>query len=320
MDYITYPLLFVVLTVIELLYFRIADRFNIIDKPNERSSHTSITLRGGGVIFVFPPLIYCIFNGGEYLWFALGLLLIAAISFVDDVRSLSGKIRLAVHLVAVSLMFTQLDLYSLTPFIIVTAYILVIGTINAYNFMDGINGITGTYSLVFLFAALIANQYTPFIEDEFIIYSAIGAIVFLMFNFRKKAKCFAGDVGSVAMAFVVLFLLIKLILATEDYKYILFLAIYGVDSVLTIVHRLILRQNIFVAHRLHLYQYLTNTLKWPHLAVSSLYAVLQAVVSAWVVFTPSVSFARFTVVLVSIGVVYVVAKRLIITNSIKPIA
>lgn len=320
MEFITYPILFVVLTVMELLYFRIADRFNIIDKPNERSSHTAITLRGGGVIFVLPPLIYCALNGGEYLWFAVGLLLISAISFVDDVRSLSGKIRVAVHLLAVSLMFVDLSIFSIHPAAIVIAYILVIGTINAYNFMDGINGITGAYSLVFLFAALLANQYTPFIQDEFIIYSAIGAIVFLMFNFRKKAKCFAGDVGSVAMAFVVLFLLIKLILTTEDYKYVLFLAVYGVDSVLTIVHRLILKQNIFVAHRLHLYQYLTNQLKWPHLAVSSLYAALQALVSAWVVFTSSVSITSFVLMLLGLGVVYVVAKRLIITNVIKPIS
>lgn len=320
MDYITYPVLFVVLTVLELLYFRIADRFNIIDKPNERSSHTSITLRGGGVIFVVPPLIYCILNGGEYLWFALGLLLISTISFVDDVRSLSGKIRLAIHLLAVSLMFYDLGIFSTHLAVIVIAYILVIGTINAYNFMDGINGITGTYSLVFLFAVLLANQYTPFIQDEFIIYSAIGALVFLMFNFRKKAKCFAGDVGSVAMAFVVLFLLIKLILATEDYKYVLFLAVYGVDSVLTIVHRIILRQNIFMAHRLHLYQYLTNTLKWPHLAVSSLYAALQAIVSAWVVFSTSVTFTSFALMLIGLGAVYVVVKSLIIRGKITPVA
>jgi UDP-GlcNAc:undecaprenyl-phosphate/decaprenyl-phosphate GlcNAc-1-phosphate transferase len=320
MDYITYPILFVVLTVLELLYFRIADRFNIIDKPNERSSHTSITLRGGGVIFVVPPLIYCILNRGEYLWFALGLLLISTISFVDDVRSLSGKIRLAVHILSVSLMFYDIGIFSTHSAIIVIAYILVIGTINAYNFMDGINGITGTYSLVFLFAVLLANQYTPFIQDEFIIYSAIGALVFLMFNFRKKAKCFAGDVGSVAMAFVVLFLLIKLILATEDYKYVLFLAVYGVDSVLTIIHRIILRQNIFMAHRLHLYQYLTNTLKWPHLAVSSLYAALQAIVSAWVVFSTSVTFTSFALMLIGLGAMYVVVKSLIIRGKITPVA
>jgi UDP-N-acetylmuramyl pentapeptide phosphotransferase/UDP-N-acetylglucosamine-1-phosphate transferase len=196
---------------------------------------------------------------------------------------------------------------------------LVIGTINAYNFMDGINGITGSYSLVVLISLLLANIYYPFIEAEFIIYAILGTLVFLFFNFRQKAKCFAGDVGSVAMAFVVLFLLIDLIQTTGDFRFILFLGIYGVDSVLTIAHRLILRENIFVAHRLHLYQFLTNKLKWPHLAVSTLYALVQAVISGWVIFASTMNLFEFILILSLLGVLYVVIKLLIIKDVLKPI-
>jgi UDP-N-acetylmuramyl pentapeptide phosphotransferase/UDP-N-acetylglucosamine-1-phosphate transferase len=319
MEFIIYPILITVLFLAELWYFRIADKYNIIDKPNERSSHTTVTLRGGGVIFVLPPLLFTVLNGGEYIWFSLGLVIISIISFIDDMRGLSGRVRIIVHLIAVSLMFYGLQVFGLHWWLIATAYVLVIGTINAYNFMDGINGITGSYSLVVLISLLLANIYYPFIEAEFIIYAILGTLVFLFFNFRQKAKCFAGDVGSVAMAFVVLFLLIDLIQTTGDFRFILFLGIYGVDSVLTIAHRLILRENIFVAHRLHLYQFLTNKLKWPHLAVSTLYALVQAVISGWVIFASTMNLFEFILILSLLGVLYVVIKLLIIKDVLKPI-
>ena len=95
-----YLLIFVILLAAELLYFRVADHFNIIDKPNERSSHTRITLRGGGIIFYVGALVYFFMHGVGYPWFILGLTLIALISFVDDVHSVSQKPRLAVHFIA----------------------------------------------------------------------------------------------------------------------------------------------------------------------------------------------------------------------------
>lgn len=102
----------VLLAGIELFYFRIADRFNIIDKPNERSSHKRITLRGGGVIFLFGAWLYAAFYGFQYPWFLAGLTLIAAISFADDVHSIPNKIRIVVHFAAMLLMFYQLGLFS----------------------------------------------------------------------------------------------------------------------------------------------------------------------------------------------------------------
>ena len=84
-----YLVVFVVLLGVELLYFRVADHFNIIDKPNERSSHTRITLRGGGVVFYVGALVYFVASGFSFPWFMLGLTLIAGVSFVDDVRSVT---------------------------------------------------------------------------------------------------------------------------------------------------------------------------------------------------------------------------------------
>ena len=138
-----YLIILVLLFVAELFYFRIADRYNIIDKPNERSSHTKITLRGGGVIFYFGALAYFLISGFEYPCFILALTFVTFISFVDDVRSTSQKLRLLFHFSAMVLMFYQWGLFSLSWWWIIIALIICTGIINAYNFMDGINGITG---------------------------------------------------------------------------------------------------------------------------------------------------------------------------------
>lgn len=95
----------------EIIYFKIADKFNIIDKPNERSSHTQITLRGGGVIFYFGALLFFLISDFQYPYFILGLSLMALVSFLDDVFTLSNKIRLLVHLISVILMFVQIGLF-----------------------------------------------------------------------------------------------------------------------------------------------------------------------------------------------------------------
>ncbi len=320
MEYIIYPILFVVLLLAELLYFRIADKFNIIDKPNERSSHTSITLRGGGIIFPISLVLYFLYTG-NYPWLVLGTVAIAAVSFIDDIKTLSGKVRILVHLVAVSLMFYDAGLFAYHWAWIIAAYVLVIGTLNAYNFMDGINGITGAYSLAVLIPLYLTNDYFKFADANLIVFVILSAVVFLLFNFRAKAKCFAGDVGSISMALIVLFFITKLILVTGDFKYILFLAVYGVDAVLTIAHRIILKENIFKAHRRHLYQYLSNELKWPHLAVSSMYAIIQAIISGWVLYScVAMQWWESVAILGFLGVLYIVIKGLIIKGVLKPIA
>lgn len=277
------------LLAIELLYFRIADKCNIIDKPNERSSHTRVTLRGGGVIFYFGALLFFVTSGFCYPWFMVALTLVAFISFWDDVRSTTQGVRLLFHFLAMALMFYQLqtmsvELQELPVWQLmlwgVVALIVCTGIINAYNFMDGINGITGGYSLVVLVVlAYVNRQVVGFVEDDLIYAMLCSVVVFCVFNFRKRAMCFAGDVGSVSIAFVILFLIGRLIIATGDFSWIVLLVVYGVDSVLTIVHRLMLHEHIGLPHRKHMYQLMANELKIPHVMVSLVYMAVQTLVS-----------------------------------------
>lgn len=274
-----YLFILVLLFVAELFYFRIADKLNIIDKPNERSSHTRVTLRGGGIIFYLGALAYFLTNHFQYPWFILALTLITVISFADDVRSTSRRLRLVLHFSAMALMFYQWGLFGMPWWTIVVALVVCTGIINAYNFMDGINGITGGYSLVVLGAlAYINERIVLFVESDLIYTMICAVLVFNFFNFRKKAKCFAGDVGSVSIAFIILFLLGSLVITTGDFSWVVLLAVYGVDSVLTIIHRLMLHEDASLPHRKHLYQIMANELKVPHVVVSSIFMAVQILI------------------------------------------
>lgn len=301
-----YLLVLVLLFVAELFYFRIADKLNIIDKPNERSSHTRVTLRGGGIIFYLGVLTYFFTNGFEYTWFVLAVTLITGISFVDDVRSTSRRLRLAFHFTAMTLMFYQWGLFGMPWWTIVIALIVCTGIINAYNFMDGINGITAGYSLVVLGAlAYINERIVTFVDSAFIYTMLCAVFVFCFFNFRKRAKCFAGDVGSVSIAFVILFLLGGLIIKTTDFSWVVLLAVYGVDSVLTIIHRLILHENVGLPHRKHLYQMMANELKVPHVVVSSIYMMVQIIVAIGYICFREYGYAYLLLCLALLSVIYV---------------
>jgi len=293
-----------ILIIFMLFYFRTAMKFGIIDTPNHRSSHSHATIRGGGIIFPIAIFLQALFTGFDYPLFSIGLFLISAISFYDDLRPLSSKIRLLVHLISVSLLFAQADLLTYTVWIIIPAYILVIGTINAYNFMDGINGITGAYSLVTIISLYFINEFhISFALSEWLIVAALSLLVFNFFNFRKKAKCFAGDVGSVSMAYIIIFFLLLLILKSGDLKYIGLLLFYGLDAVSTIVFRLIRKENIFEAHRSHFYQYLANGIGWQHLWISALYMIVQLMVNLLIFYSDWDSVDLLIFILVS-GIVF----------------
>ena len=305
-----YFLFLLALFLSELLYFRIADHFNIIDKPNQRSSHTKITLRGGGIVFVFGYLLYFVTNQLPDIWFTLGLLLIAIISFADDIKPRDFKLRLVFHFSGMALMFYQLGLFSLPWYYTILAFVLCTGVLNAYNFMDGINGITGLYSMVVLGSLLYINQFVQHFVDANLIYMLLlSLLVFNFFNFRKKAKCFAGDVGAISIAFVLVFLIGKLIIVTGNFSYIGLLAVYGVDSILTIVHRLKLKENIFEAHRKHLFQIMANEMKIPQLVVSLVYGALQLLISIGFILFSGYEYWYILLVLIVLSVVYIVIKK-----------
>ncbi len=285
-----YIIIAILLIVAELVYFRIADKCNIIDKPNERSSHTKVVLRGGGIIYVLGVWLYAAFFGFEYWPFIVGITLAAGISFVDDIHSLPDSVRLVIQFIAMFLMFGCWGiLHWESWWIIILGLILCVGITNAYNFMDGINGMNGGYTLAVLLPLAWLNAKLGFVDQHLIVVAILADLVFSFFNFRPKgkAKCFAGDVGSVGAAFIVLFLLGLLVLQTRDITYIVFLAVYGIDSVFTIVHRIMLHENLGEAHRKHAYQIMANELGMEHTMVSSIYMALQLAICAGMILIPN---------------------------------
>ena len=283
MNYI-YILIFILLLIAELIYFRIADKFNIIDKPNERSSHSTIVLRGGGIIFLIGAWVWSTFFGFDYPWFLAGLTLVAGVSFVDDIHSLPDSVRLVAQFAAAAMAFYQLGILHWSMWwIVLVALIVYVGATNVINFMDGINGITAGYSLAVLvpLAVVNINLHQSDINLSLIFTTIIAAVAFCIFNFRPKgrAKCFAGDVGSIGIAFILLFLLGNVIMQTGDITWLIFLLVYGVDGCLTIVHRIMLHENLGEAHRKHAYQIMANELKIGHVKVALLYMAVQLAIS-----------------------------------------
>jgi len=314
----TYLIIFVLLLVAELAYFKIADRFNIIDKPNERSSHSSIVLRGGGIIFSLAMVVWAVMMAVQgdglavvsYLPFLVGLLLVAGVSFWDDVRSLPDSVRLVVQFVAMGLMFWSMGILHWEMWwIVLMALIVCVGATNVINFMDGINGITAGYGLAVLVPLWLVNISKRFIEPSYLIVAILGVWVFCLFNFRPKgkAKCFAGDVGSIGIAFIMLFAIGKLVVMTQDVTYLIFLLVYGVDGCLTIVHRILLHENLGEAHRKHAYQLMANELKIGHVKVTLLYMAMQLVVSLGFIYVCPSSVAAHWGYLVGAVVVLAVA-------------
>lgn len=278
--YIVAPVLFALGMI---MYFRMAEKYRIIDKPNERSSHFNPTVRGGGIVFVGAILLYIIQNGFDQPFFLMGFFGIAAISFRDDIREISKRWRLGVQLVAALLLIFEITQGQLEWWEWGIFLVLVMSSINFYNFMDGVNGITAFYSLVFLGTILYLQQTDILVApEELIVLPIISVLVFSFFNAKKKARCFAGDVGSVSVAFIVVYLVGLLCWQQQDFMYIWLLGIYGVDAVLTIIQRIILGQNILQGHRLHLYQLMANEGAIPHVRVSMIYAGAQAILNVFI--------------------------------------
>ena len=336
--YLVDGIIFVILLVWELVYFKIADKFNIIDKPNERSSHSTIVLRGGGIIFMLGLWVWAAFTstgllstglGFGYPWFLAAVTLIAGVSFVDDIRSLPDSVRLVAQFMAMGLMFYQLGLFemfqmsdgSLLSGIVVPALIVLlaivacVGASNIINFMDGINGITGGYALASLIPLFILNREFGFVEDSLVVTVVLADVVFCLFNFRPKgkAKCFAGDVGSIGVAFILLFLIGRLVMLTGDVTYLIFLLVYGVDGCLTICHRIMLHENLGEAHRKHAFQLMANELKIGHVTVSLIYMALQMAVSLGFIYlcpnTTAAHWVYLAIALAVLAIAYILFKK-----------
>ena len=330
---ITYCVIVICLFVLESAYFKIADKFNIIDRPNERSSHSTIVLRGGGVIFSLAMVAWAVMtliqgNGQvmmNYLPFLIGLITVAVVSFIDDVRSLPDSVRLVAQFGAMALMFWSMGIMHWDMWwIVLIALVVCVGATNVINFMDGVNGITAGYALAVLAPLALLNGDSStslgmttagFVEQSYLLVAILGVLVFCLFNFRPKgkAKCFAGDVGSISIAFIMLFAIGRLVVQTQDVTYLIFLLVYGVDGCLTICHRILLHENLGQAHRKHAYQLMANELKIGHVKVSLVYMAMQLGVSlGFIYLCPNTVVAHWIYLvgsLVVLALAYVLFKK-----------
>lgn len=312
-----YWIIAVLLLIAELMYFRIADHFNIIDKPNERSSHSRFVIRGGGIIFLIGLWIWSAFYGFQYPWLLVGVTLGAGVSFVDDIHSLPNSIRLVVQFAAMLLIFREIGILQWNMWWIVLAgLVFCVGATNIYNFMDGINGITAAYSFAVLLPLFLLNLQDSFVNQSLIIVTILSVLVFSWFNMRpkNKAKCFAGDVGSVGIVFILLFLIGCKVMATGDFTWFIFLVVYGVDGCCTIAHRVLLHENLGEAHRKHAYQLMCNELGMGHVTVSLIYMTLQLAISLIMIYlVPDTTLAHWiylaAVVVVLIGAYVLFMKK-----------
>ena len=296
----TYLIIAVFLFLLLLGYFQLARKLQIIDWPKERSSHDKPTYRGGGIIFPVAAIAWFFLFGQQMFLAVAGLTILGGVSFADDIKPVRASIRILFHLVAVFLLLLELGLFSYHWYWVVAGFILTVGFINAFNFMDGINGITALYSLVSLGTFSLLNNarrlllpilpgelpagWESFIPGRLVGVLFVSILVFGFFNVRTRAKTFAGDVGSMTIAFLMSWLMIELMVMSNEFYWILLFSVYGVDTSYTIARRLLRGENIFQPHRQHLYQLLANEHQWPHLKVSLLYALAQAIINVAVIF------------------------------------
>lgn len=276
------------LLVFEFVYLQIAKRLGIVDIPHHQSSHKGKIIRGGGVVFYVAYLLWFIMSGYQYPMIFAGLTIMAVTSFADDVHSISPKVRLVLQFAAMMVMLYESRVFDLRFQQLLVLSVACVGAINIYNFMDGVNGMTGGYSLVALLSLLYVNNYhLEFIDNDLLIYVLMADVIFCLYNFRYKATCFAGDVGSLSMGFVIIFFLLKLMFRAGHMHWIAFVVVYLVDGGLTILHRVMLKENILKPHKKHAYQIMANELKMPHLKVSLIYMGLQTICCVWFIASPS---------------------------------
>lgn len=318
MNWLDSIVLLCVFFIIGLVYIKIATKFQIVDQPSNRSSHQITTVRGGGILFPIAGWLWFGIHAFNLPWFILGLTLLAIISFLDDVNPQPAAFRFIVHTLAIGLLFYQASFFDWPVWLVILGFVISIGALSAFNFMDGINGITGVYALVSLGTFYCIQKYvSPFVDETLIITFAAAVVIFLVFNFRKRARCFAGDVGSVTIAFVQIFLLITLIEKTENLLWVLLFLVYGIDAVVTILYRLKRRENIFKPHRTHLYQYLANEYGWDHRVVSLLYGIIQGILNIILIWFIAQDWALHSSTLAALIVAFYLLIRHCLTMNLR---
>jgi len=277
-----------------------AGALGVVDRPNARSSHTNVTPRGGGLAIVAVTVLAAAVAAVLYPSAAVRLaatvipaVVIAAVSWIDDVRTLKNRVRFSVHLAAAAAAVFVLgpvhsvDLGSFGSIDLGAAawpltMLWIVGLTNAFNFMDGIDGIAGITAAA-AGAGLAAAAWLlggPAIAAVALAFTG-AALGFLSQNW-PPARIFMGDVGSAFCGFLIAVL--PLAIPAADVPRIVPVAVLAMwpfifDTLFTLVRRLRRGENIFQAHRSHLYQRLVIA-GWSHRATSSLYGALAAMAAA----------------------------------------
>ncbi len=298
-----------ILLISELLYFRIANRFQIGAKVTQRSSHKEYQLTGGGIIFFISVVISYFWHQQPSNTIFIGATILAAISFIDDIKNISPFLRLFIQSIIVFCSFWHIIEWGYIDIFIVV-FVCGVGFINAYNFMDGIDGIAAGYSLVTLGSIFYAFLDTVSAPHYLILSLLIATIIFGYYNFRKSSVCFCGDVGSIVMGFLVLYLIVELIWTKSDATYIVFLIVYGIDTVFTIIQRLFMGENIFMPHRHHLYQVFANQWGISHYKIALGYTLTQLAINiAYFTVPKDLKWTYVISVILLLSTIYFISKR-----------
>lgn len=306
--------LFFILLFVETVYYALAKTLKIGVEATMRSSHTGFQLTGGGIVFILA-LITCVcfypklFD--HHAVFIIGAVVLAVVSFIDDIHNISPALRLIIQILVVGATFYEF-LINGNYDIFILIMLFGIGFVNAFNFMDGISGITGSYSIVALlslyYAFSLETQGGPFLL--IILSLIIAVIVFCIFNFQKRSMLFCGDVGAITMGFILTYLMANLIFINFDPTSVTLFIVYGIDTSLTIIQRIFKGDDILLPHRLHLYQILVNQWGLSHAVVATIYSATQLVINVvYFMIPPAYHWTYLIALAIILPTIYFIVKR-----------
>jgi len=302
---------------------RYGSRVALLDIPNERSSHTVPTPRGGGVGLWLAFVVVGIFFAGDKV-FTLYAGLVGLLGLLEDRFSFPPRLRLFMQFILSGMVVIRISgifpASAVMAILFLLWVIFITGTANFYNFMDGINGIAGltgvvAFGLLFFFSSVIIHDSDIALMS--LVLSA-GCLGFLPFNF-PKAKVFMGDVGSVLLGFVFASFVMKLSSSIHLFLcLVMFLSPFYADALVTLYDRWRRGEHLTSAHRSHLYQYLCNELGLPHWQVASIYAVFQTFWGVMAIMAYRYGLIWQVAVFVTFAVLFVIFYKLL--KGIQPAA
>lgn len=273
---------FVAAAVLTWLARRYALHRQLLDQPGQRRSHSIPTPRGGGISIVVVVLVGCMVLAGQWpeqrlllSCYAVGLLLVAGIGWVDDHRPLSAGLRLAVQALAAGLLGWAVYVTTLSPWLALVTFVLVMGLVNVWNFMDGIDGLAATQAGLVAAGLALALGLGP---AGWLAAGLLAAVCgFLPFNF-PRARIFLGDVGSGALGYLLAGLLMVAHITSPVVPWPLLLlpvSAFLVDAGFTLAMRMLKGEKWWTPHTTHLYQGLARKAA-SHIMVSIGYATFTA--------------------------------------------